>query len=218
MDSTHFQLDSIEAGENEYEYVSEFNEIFKINIDGDNRFAQSPEIGYALGRDTSRVNEILAFQIEENWFEVDEIKFVWSKNIENPYDEEGNYYTLYGLKLDGENKPRISSEDVKSARNFIDPESHGDWVSIIMNEEGKEKWAKMTLDNRRDFIAIASKDKVLSAPIVNEPITNGETIISGNLTEKEAKELADLINCVAYKIEVGQAAFEKEVADCLKSH
>ena len=83
-----------------------------------------------------------------------------------------------------------------------------------MNEEGTQKWAQMTSDNVGNFIAMVSKNKVLSAPIINGPITGGETLISGGLTKSEAQEFTDLINCEAHQRKVGQEAFEKELEGC----
>jgi len=213
-DRIHFQVDPIKVGNNEYAPINEFHQKFRVNIDSENRFVDSPEIGYALAKDTSRINEILAFQLEEHWFEVDKIKFAWSKHSTTFYDLDGEYYILYGLKLDANDAPRISSKDIDSVQNYVDPESKKSFISVMMNEAAKLKWAQMSLENRRKCIAIASIDKVLSAPTIHEPITGDETVISGDFSLEETQAFVDLFNCDAYKREIGQAAFEKEMAEC----
>ena len=216
MDSIHFQLDSILYEENDYPSNHEFAEIFRINIDDDYRFVESPELGFALTQDTSRINEMLSFYLEENWFEVDKVKFAWSKNKKSFLDDGGTYNTLYALKLDAGDKARFSSEGIQSAIKYKDSRDNEISINVSMNEEGTQKWSLMTIENVGNYIAIVSRGKVLSAPIINGPITGGETRISGDFTENESQELVDLINCEAHKREIGQAAFLKEVADCSK--
>ena len=216
MDSTHFQIDSVEVRENEYESLNEFNYKFKVNIDGNYNFPNSPNLGYALAEDTARINEILAFQILENWFEIDKIKFTWSNNSIVFPDDEREYFTLHALKLDAEDQPRFSSKGVASAKDFIDSRDNQVSISVYMTEEGTQDWAQMTSENVGNFIAMVSRNKVLSAPHINSPITGGETIISGGFTNEEAKELTDLINCDTHKRRLGRAAFQKEMEECSK--
>lgn len=47
----------------------------------------------------------------------------------------------------------------------------------------------MTADNIKRSIVMSVNGSVLSAPQVIEPITGGETQISGNFNLKEAKEI-----------------------------
>lgn len=216
MDSIHFQLDSTYIDVNDFEHSSEFLKKFRVNVDADNRYVESPKLGFALAKDTSRINEILSFHTQENWIEVDKVKYAWSKNSTNFLDEAGEYFTLYALKLNAENKPRFSSKGVESALNFIDSRDNQASVSVSMTEEGTKRWAQMTTENIGHYISMVSRNKVLSSPVINGPITGGETLISAGFSEKEAKELADLINCEAHKRKVGQAAFKKEMADCSK--
>lgn len=220
IDIDHFELDSIQTGEKEYASINEFLQKFRVNIDGENRFVESPEIGYALGEDTARLNKTLSFQVEENWLEFEKIKFVWSKNRKVFFDEDENndeeYYALHALKLNAGDKSHLSSEIIESARKFIDPRDNEIAISVSMNAEGTKEWAQMTSDNVANFIAIVSRGKVLSAPIVNESIKGGETLISGSFSDQEAQELTDLINCEVYMRKFGQATFEKELTDCSK--
>ena len=215
-DRIHFQVDPIQVGDNEYAPINEFNQKFRVNINSENRFVDSPEIGYALGQDTARINEILAFHIEENWLEVEKIKFAWSKHSKTFYDVDGEYYTLYGLKLDAGDLPRISSEDIDSVQNYFDPQSKAHFISVMMNEAAKQEWVQMSFDNNRKYIAIASADKVLSAPMIHEPITSSETVISGGFSQTETQAFVDVFNCDKYKRELGRAAFDQEMAGCLE--
>src|SRR5687768_9881171 len=69
-------------------------------------------------------------------------------------------------------------------------------VTLRMDNLGAKIWADMTTkaaqDNNRE-IAIALDDEVVSAPRVNEPITTGDSRISGNFTIQEGQDLANIL-------------------------
>lgn len=66
-------------------------------------------------------------------------------------------------------------------------------VSFSFNQVGAKKFAEVTSKNRGKRLAIVLDDKMLSAPVINEPILGGEGIISGNFTVESATELALLL-------------------------
>lgn len=72
-------------------------------------------------------------------------------------------------------------------------------VSLNLKESGKEKFANATQQAYSSNIPIAiwMDDLQISAPMVNEPINDGNAIITGGgngFTYEEAKDLADKIN------------------------
>lgn len=76
-------------------------------------------------------------------------------------------------------------------------------VSLKFNDEGKEKFAQATRDNVNSYISIWMDDVMISAPKVNQVITDGKAVITGNFTADSAKSLADKINSGAlpFKLE-----------------
>ena len=62
-----------------------------------------------------------------------------------------------------------------------------------MNSKGSKQWAKMTEANVGKFVAVVLDDHVYSAPNVNEPISGGNTSISGQFSIKEAQDLANAL-------------------------
>ena len=66
-------------------------------------------------------------------------------------------------------------------------------VDMSMNPEGARKWAKITRENINNRIAIILDNYVYSAPVVNSEIPNGKSIIQGNFTMEEAKDLANIL-------------------------
>ena len=67
------------------------------------------------------------------------------------------------------------------------------YVAIKFNEEGTAAFAEATRNNVGKSILIVMDDEIISAPIVNSAIENGEAMITGNFTGESAQELADLI-------------------------
>lgn len=69
-------------------------------------------------------------------------------------------------------------------------------VRIDLDEEGKRRFADLTaeLAGSDTPVSIWVDGEIVSAPMVNSAITDGQAVISGNFTEDSAQELADNIN------------------------
>lgn len=70
-------------------------------------------------------------------------------------------------------------------------------VSFSFNHIGAKKFAEVTSKNRGKRLAIVLDGKILSTPIINEPILGGDGIISGNFTIDSASELVLLLRAGA---------------------
>jgi protein-export membrane protein SecD len=66
-------------------------------------------------------------------------------------------------------------------------------VSFRFDTEGARKFADITSENVGRLFAIVLDDEVISAPRIQEPITGGSGVISGDFTVQEANELALLL-------------------------
>ncbi|MDP3056916.1 MAG: protein translocase subunit SecD [bacterium] len=75
-------------------------------------------------------------------------------------------------------------------------------VKLEFNEEGKKKFAALTTRNVGKVIAIYLDGVSITAPRVNEAITDGSAIISGNFTIEEAKTLAKRLNAGALPVPI----------------
>jgi protein-export membrane protein SecD len=64
-------------------------------------------------------------------------------------------------------------------------------VSVKFNEEGGKLFADITRTNVGRQLGIFLDGELLSAPVINEAITGGTAIISGQFTIDEARELAE---------------------------
>lgn len=184
------ELDEIEEAEVK---LSSFARIFSPNIDA-GRYMDSPNLGYAKATDTSTINQILNDKASDMM--MDDILFVWdAKGIKS--DQDTLVYSLFALKVPEDGKARVGGKDIEHASLSIDPNTGERGVSIEMGDVGAEEWGQMTTENVGNFIAIMMDNKVYSAPIINTPITGGQTLISGQFTVEEAQGLSDLLNAGA---------------------
>ncbi len=70
-------------------------------------------------------------------------------------------------------------------------------VSFRFDTSGARKFARVTTENVNRLFAIILDGKVISAPRIREPITQGSGVISGNFTVESANELAVLLRAGA---------------------
>ena len=70
-------------------------------------------------------------------------------------------------------------------------------VSFTLNSIGGKLFGELTKASRGKRIAIVLDGKIISAAVVNEPITGGSGIISGSMSVEEANELALLLKAGA---------------------
>ncbi len=66
-------------------------------------------------------------------------------------------------------------------------------IDIVLTEAGTGKFKKLTQKNIARPIAIVLNGKLISAPLVINPIRDGKVEISGNFTEEEIDEIINAI-------------------------
>lgn len=146
--------------------------------------------------DTARINDILVREDVQARLPRN-IGVFWGHKPEkfntNDASEEGKLQ-LYFLDLGRNRKAKLTGESIVNARTDLD-EKGQPAVSMTMNTTGTRVWAKWTAQaaTNRSRIAIVLDDLVFSAPYVNSEIPNGNSIISGNFTNEEAKDLANIL-------------------------
>jgi protein-export membrane protein SecD len=93
----------------------------------------------------------------------------------------------------------VSKRIVMSGDNLIDAQpnfstqSNEPTVSFTLDRLGAQKFGRTTTDNVGKRLAIVLDGKIISAPSINEPITGGSGIISGNFSFQEATDLSLLL-------------------------
>ncbi len=94
---------------------------------------------------------------------------------------------------------KISKRIVMSGENLIDAQpsiqnqQNEPTVSFTLDRLGAQKFGRATTDNVGKRLAIILDGKIVSAPNINEAITSGKGIISGDFTFQEATDLALLL-------------------------
>ncbi len=96
---------------------------------------------------------------------------------------------------------RMTGKDLKTAKEQIE-NNNQNVVAIEFTDEGAEKFADLTASNVGRKIAILLDGEVLTAPVVNEPITGGRAVITGSRTLEEAKNLAILLRSGALPVQL----------------
>jgi preprotein translocase subunit SecD len=64
-------------------------------------------------------------------------------------------------------------------------------VSLVFNDEGGALFAKITKENLGRVLAIFLDDQIISQPVIQSEISNGEAQITGGFSNPEAKALVD---------------------------
>ncbi|HXI05182.1 MAG: protein translocase subunit SecD [Bradyrhizobium sp.] len=91
----------------------------------------------------------------------------------------------------------VSGGDLTDAQASFDQRSGEPVVSFKFNTSGARKFAQATSENVGLPFAIVLDNKVISAPVIREPITGGQGQISGNFTVQAANDLAILLRAGA---------------------
>ena len=93
----------------------------------------------------------------------------------------------------------VSKRVVMSGENLIDAQpnfsnqSNQPSVSFTLDRLGAQKFGRTTSDNVGKRLAIVLDKKIISAPAINEAITSGNGVITGNFSFQEATDLALLL-------------------------
>ena len=87
----------------------------------------------------------------------------------------------------------MSGENLMDAQPTFNSQTNEPTVSFTLDRIGAQKFGRATTDNVGKRLAIVLDGSVISAPSINEPITSGSGIISGNFTFQEATDLALLL-------------------------
>ncbi len=87
----------------------------------------------------------------------------------------------------------MSGENLVDAQPSVQNQKNEPTVSFTLDRIGAQKFGRTTTDNVGKRLAIILDGKIISAPNINEPITSGNGMISGNFSFQEATDLALLL-------------------------
>ena len=149
-------------------------------------------IGYAHYADTATINKYFAMPQIKQLFPV-EFKPMWTVKA-SAMDPNQNIFELVAIKSTSrDGKAPLDGGVVTDARVQYGNTGGNPEVSMSMNAEGANIWARMTKDNIGKQIAIVLDGMVYSYPTVNGEISGGSSQITGNFTLEEAEDLANVL-------------------------
>jgi beta-lactamase regulating signal transducer with metallopeptidase domain len=148
----------------------------------------------------------------------------WPKAIAQPRSERSLFQIRMVVSEGGEELPfvrlnapaklRVANEiilnetHVKSAEVVKDPITGDPQISVRLNNEGAERFAKATRDHVGKQAAIVINQQIVSAPRINEPITGGMLAINGDFSERDAADLARKLSPAPNNTEKKQSAIK----------
>ena len=145
--------------------------------------------GYAHSRDMKQIDEYLAREEVKAVLPRD-LKLMWGVKA---IDEDGKVFELYAIKSTQRNgRAPLEGDVIVSANDDYDNNGRPS-VSMTMNSDGARRWAQLTKQNINKPIAIALDGYVYSAPNVQNEITGGQSQITGQFTQEDTKDLANVL-------------------------
>ena len=169
-------------------------EVFRPWVSETGMPLEGPRVGYALIRDTAKVNALLArpeiAQLLNT--ELRGAKFLWN----NKPEPESDIIMMLAIKGNRDNQPELDGSVIVDARPDLD-EYNRNIVTMAMNGSGAQKWQRLTADaaaqNPKRSVAVVLDNYVYSYPQVQNEIAGGRTQITGNFTQEESKDLANIL-------------------------
>lgn len=102
---------------------------------------------------------------------------------------------------DEEGNVKLTGEDLKNAKEQMG-QNKQPLVALEFSDEGGKKFSALTAANIGRHIGIYLDGELLTNPVVNEAITGGSAVITGQRTLEEAKDLAILLRSGALPVKV----------------
>lgn len=127
--------------------------------------------------------------------QIGRIAFLEFNEVEEVVDEKGAPQLKY-LKTE------LNGQHLQRAQVVIDPTISKPQIEIQFNVEGARLFEEISEKNVGKPLAILLDGALVSAPVVQEKITGGRAVISGQFTIPEAQNLAGLLNAGALPVPV----------------
>ena len=96
-------------------------------------------------------------------------------------------------KLNISKRILLSGDNLITAKPSFDNQNNETTVNFSLDRVGTKKFARATINNVGKRLAIILDNKIMSAPVIKEPIVGGNGVITGNFTFQSATDLALLL-------------------------
>ena len=148
-------------------------------------------------QDPSRLKEILGKTAKLDFRMVDQSMSAEQAMANRPPPDSEILDGEGGQKYLIEKRVLVSGADLVDAQPGFDQRNSEPIVSFRFNSTGARKFADATRENVGKPFAIVLDNKVISAPVIREPILGGSGQISGNFTVQQANDLSILLRAGA---------------------
>lgn len=159
-------------------------------VTADGEAMRGPAVGLVHASDTTRLRAMLT-SAEANDILQRDARLVWSAK---PVREDAPYYHLVALKAMRDGRAALGGEVITAAKVEHNKWSPEPVIDLSMNAEGAKCWQYLTRDNVGKSIGIVVDGQLYSYPTVMCEIECGRSQITGNFTEEEAADLANMLN------------------------
>ncbi len=125
-------------------------------------------------------------------------------DVDDPQEAIANFMQTAKLQfIDSSKNVVLEGADVESAKPGYS-QTGEICVELELTDAGAKKFATATKKAavKKDTISIVVDGVTISSPTVNEAITDGKAMITGNFTQDAAETLANNINAGAFKYEI----------------
>ena len=159
-------------------------------VTADGEAMRGPAVGLVHASDTIRLRAMLT-SAEANDILQRDARFVWTAK---PVREDAPYYHLIALKAMRDGRAALGGEVITAAKVEHNKWSPEPVIDLSMNAEGAKYWRFLTRDNVGKSIGIVVDGQLYSYPTVMCEIECGRSQITGNFTEEEAADLANMLS------------------------
>lgn len=97
-------------------------------------------------------------------------------------------------------KTKLTGKDLQSAKVGFNSNTGSPEVQLVFTSNGSKLFSDITKRNVNKPVVIVLDDQVIQAPRVNEPITNGNAVITGGFTTETARSLSIQLNAGALPV------------------
>ncbi|MBC8048033.1 MAG: protein translocase subunit SecDF [Fimbriimonadaceae bacterium] len=152
-------------------------------------------LGYVNKADTAQLMDYLRKEEVRSVFPSNIIFMLGAEVFIDPTNKEKtDLYELYAVKPKLESdEPLLEGDIIRNAAQTYDQTNGRVQVTMSMKSDGAKQWARITEENIGKSIAIVLDNRVYSAPTVNDKISGGSSVISGNFDVNEAQTLANIL-------------------------
>jgi protein-export membrane protein SecD len=162
----------------------EQREVLGVLTPADPAYGSTP---FTCGTDAERATEACSFEALRN------------ETVVFKDRDDQTKYQLGPVEITGEAIDRASAVFNAGSSTSV---GQGWEITFDLTGEGSGIFSEVTTRLQGRQLAIVVDDEVISAPTVQNPITNGTGVITGSFTERRAKDLATQLNAGALPVEL----------------